>query len=112
MTVLPLAEGRRSASTAPTTTPNRPGLLAVPPGQGGATPNAGPVNVGRTGLRDNRDDSYARLAAQQRRRRERDTSERTYPGDPWQVEDGMPPVITPPEGRSHDPGPGTVGINK
>jgi hypothetical protein len=66
----------------------------------------------REGTPDHQDEGYLRLADQHRQRRDRAAAERRNPSDPWQVEDGMPPVITPPEERPHDPGPGVVGIDR
>lgn len=37
---------------------------------------------------------------------------RRRPDDPWTVEVGVAPVITPPQPRPYDPGPGIIGIDR
>lgn len=37
---------------------------------------------------------------------------RRRPDDPWTVEIGVAPVITPPQPRPYDPGPGIIGIDR
>jgi hypothetical protein len=131
-TMLPPATGIRSAAMPPA----RPGPLGAPapvggtapqtassPAPGGTRPGVGgsgsaalstvaATHPAGGGSREYHDESYARLADPHRYRRDRTTAERRDPADPWQVEESIPPVITPPAERPHDPGPGVVGINK